>query len=94
MRMRTRAPITEHPPILNQQAQLGFSPSSRSRVQVSPGAKGGPLARIHDPDNLLAKPWNAWANRIQASGSSTIKRAKNSAGRPGSGCSRPIRPVA
>ena len=52
--------------ILNKQAQimlkaaaeLGFSPSSRSRVQVSPGARGGPLAWIHDPDNLLAKPWD------------------------------------
>jgi P27 family predicted phage terminase small subunit len=53
--------------ILNKQAQimlkagaeLGFSPSSRTRVQVAPGARGGPLAWLHDPDGLIArpKPW-------------------------------------
>jgi P27 family predicted phage terminase small subunit len=54
--------------ILNKQAQimlkagaeLGFSPSSRTRVQVDRGLNG-PLAwlreRINDPHNLLAKPW-------------------------------------
>jgi P27 family predicted phage terminase small subunit len=55
--------------ILNKQAQimlkagaeLGFSPSSRTRVQVDKGLNG-PLAwlrdRNNDPDNLLAKPWD------------------------------------
>jgi P27 family predicted phage terminase small subunit len=54
--------------ILNKQAQimlkagaeLGFSPSSRSRVQVET-ERSGPLAwlrdRHNDPDGLLAKPW-------------------------------------
>ena len=54
--------------ILNKQAQimlkagaeLGFSPSSRSRVQVE-ADRSGPFAwlrdRNNDPDNLIAKPW-------------------------------------
>jgi P27 family predicted phage terminase small subunit len=64
--------------ILNKQAQimlkagaeLGFSPSSRSRVQVD--GLSGPLAwlrdRDSDPDGLLAKPWdNRQANRTSFS---------------------------
>jgi phage terminase small subunit len=55
--------------ILNKQAQimlkagaeLGFSPSSRTRVQVETGLNG-PLAwmreRGNDPDGLLATPWD------------------------------------
>ena len=50
--------------ILNKQAQimlkaaaeLGFSPSSRSRVQLSPGL-GSPFSGLLD-DPLIAKPWN------------------------------------
>jgi hypothetical protein len=67
--------------ILNKQAQimikagaeLGFSPASRTRVQVSPSSLGNSLARlrgdpfrpkpweigqIDDPDGLLATPWD------------------------------------
>jgi P27 family predicted phage terminase small subunit len=56
--------------ILNKQAQimlkagaeLGFSPSSRTRVQLEVGLSG-PLSwlrdRDNDPDGLLAKPWNS-----------------------------------
>ena len=55
--------------ILNKQAQimlkagaeLGFSPSSRTRVQVEPGLNG-PLAWLRDrhvdPHNPFAKPWD------------------------------------
>lgn len=55
--------------ILNKQAQimlkagaeLGFSPSSRTRVQVDRGLNS-PLAWLRepgaDPDNLLGKPWD------------------------------------
>jgi P27 family predicted phage terminase small subunit len=55
--------------ILNKQAQimlkaaaeLGFSPSSRSRVQVSADPKDGPFAalirRYDDPFNPRPKPW-------------------------------------
>jgi phage terminase small subunit len=55
--------------ILNKQAQimlkagaeLGFSPSSRSRVQVMPDARDGPFAALRrqrdDPFNPRAKPW-------------------------------------
>ena len=61
--------------ILNKQAQimlkagaeLGFSPSSRTRVQVVPDLTNNPFARfhrqktwefgeVHDPDGLLARP--------------------------------------
>jgi P27 family predicted phage terminase small subunit len=54
--------------ILNKQAQimlkagaeLGLSPSSRTRVQVDKGLNS-PFAwlreRHNDPDNLIAKPW-------------------------------------
>ena len=55
--------------ILNKQAQimlkaaaeLGFSPSSRSRVQVAPDPRDGPFAnngwRNRDPFNPPRKPW-------------------------------------
>jgi hypothetical protein len=55
--------------ILNKQAQimlkaaaeLGFSPSSRSRVQVTADPKDGPFAamirRYYDPFDTLSKPW-------------------------------------
>jgi P27 family predicted phage terminase small subunit len=55
--------------ILNKQAQimlkagaeLGFSPSSRTRVQVDKGLNS-PFAwlreRHNDPDNLIARPWD------------------------------------
>jgi P27 family predicted phage terminase small subunit len=54
--------------ILNKQAQLmlkagaelGFSPASRTRVQIE--GLSGPMAWLHDrdsdPDGLIAKPWN------------------------------------
>jgi P27 family predicted phage terminase small subunit len=64
--------------ILNKQAQimlkagaeLGFSPSSRSRVQVVPDVSPSPFSRfrrakpwefgeVHDPDGLLATPWGS-----------------------------------
>ncbi len=42
-------------------AELGFSPSSRTRVQIEKGMNG-PLAwlrdRKNDPDNLLGMPWD------------------------------------
>jgi P27 family predicted phage terminase small subunit len=63
--------------ILNKQAQimlkagaeLGFSPSSRSRVQVVPAFAGSQFARLRrhkpwefgeldDPDGLIARPWD------------------------------------
>ena len=54
--------------ILNKQAQimlkagseLGFSPSSRTRVQVNAGVGGhlSHLRSIRDPDGLLATPWD------------------------------------
>ncbi len=56
--------------ILNKQAQimlkagaeLGFSPSSRSRVQVLPDPRDGPFAALRrqrdDPFNARPKPWN------------------------------------
>ena len=41
-------------------AELGFSPSSRTRVQVDKGLNS-PFAwlreRNNDPDDLIAKPW-------------------------------------
>ena len=63
--------------ILNKQAQimlkagaeLGFSPSSRTRVQLEAGLSG-PLVwlrdRDNDPDGLLVKPWEN--GRSQADG--------------------------
>ncbi len=61
--------------ILNKQAQLmlkagaelGFSPASRTRVQIE--GLSGPMAWLHgrdsDPDGLIAKPWSqqGWADR-------------------------------
>jgi P27 family predicted phage terminase small subunit len=55
--------------ILNKQAQimrksgaeLAFSPSSRTRVQVDKGMNiplGWLRERQNDPDNLIAKPWD------------------------------------
>ena len=55
--------------ILNKQAQimlkagaeLGFSPASRTRVQVA-NERASPLAWLrdqrHDPDGLIKKPWH------------------------------------
>ena len=51
--------------ILNKQAQimlkaaaeLGFTPSSRSRVQVVPTSRENPFARFHDPARFNRKPW-------------------------------------
>ena len=70
--------------ILNKQAQimlkagaeLGFAPSSRTRVQVAPSLVNNPFARfrrpkpwecgeIDDPDGLLAKPWDSEASMGQ-----------------------------
>jgi P27 family predicted phage terminase small subunit len=60
--------------ILNKQAQimlkagaeLGFSPSSRSRVQVTPDPREGPFAalrkRFDDPFNARPKPWETGRN--------------------------------
>lgn len=60
--------------ILNKQAQLmlkagaelGFSPASRTRVQVEAG-RAGPLAwlreRNSDPDGLIARPWQTGDDR-------------------------------
>jgi hypothetical protein len=47
--------------MLKAAAELGFSPSSRSRVQVTADPKDGPFAamirRYYDPFDTLSKPW-------------------------------------
>jgi hypothetical protein len=65
--------------ILNKQAQimlkaaaeLGFSPSSRSRVQVTADPKDGPFAalihRYDDPFNPRLKPWELQAGSRMSS---------------------------